>query len=199
LLNENEIQIARDHIASYLNKNDLVNFATINSEYNNILSKRLAYEKEKYNYDKYLKHNIMVTIMYNKDRERHYLRRQYYKCCLICGREIGHPYMSDSIVFCFICQYRVSENIKKKLESYYFNTCDCIMREVRMMILNNVDETKINEMFTLETRFNFNHDEGGQCLENLYSFYAPKVIRVDEHDYDEDEYEYDEDDEDDEE
>jgi hypothetical protein len=49
LLNENEIQIARDHIASYLNKNDLLNYAMVNSEYNNILSKRLAYEKEKYN------------------------------------------------------------------------------------------------------------------------------------------------------
>jgi hypothetical protein len=86
LLNENEIQIAKaeivNHIASYLNKNDLVNFAMVNGEYNNILSKRVAYEREKYNYDKYLKHNIMVTLMYIMV----YTRFQYdnYKYILTC-------------------------------------------------------------------------------------------------------------------
>jgi hypothetical protein len=47
LLNEDEKQIARDHIASYLNKRDLVNYAMANSEYNSLLSKRVANEKEK--------------------------------------------------------------------------------------------------------------------------------------------------------
>jgi hypothetical protein len=76
-----------DHIASYLNKNDLVNFATANSEYNNILSKRVAYEKEKYNFDRYINHNRMVTLMYIRDRDRQYYMRKYYKRCIICGRE----------------------------------------------------------------------------------------------------------------
>jgi Ran GTPase-activating protein (RanGAP) involved in mRNA processing and transport len=49
-----------------------------------------------------------------------------------------------------------------------------------MMILNNADESKINEMFTLETRFNFNHDKDKPCLALLYSFYSPKVIKIGE-------------------
>jgi hypothetical protein len=169
-----------DHIASYLNKNDLVNYATVNSEYNNILSKRVAYEKEKYNYDRYINHNRMVTLMYIRDRERQYYMRKYYKRCIICGREVSYVLMGENFVFCFKCQYKVSEDIKEILDSYNRNTCDCIMREVRMMILNNVDESKINEMFTLETRSNFNHDKDKPCLALLYSFYSPKVIKIGE-------------------
>jgi len=170
-----------DHIASYLNKNDLVNFATVNSEYNNILSKRVAYEKEKYNYDRYINHNRLVSLMFSEDMDRGCYRRQYYKRCIICGREVSYAYGGDNIVFCFNCQYKISEDIEEKIEQRYnFYTCDCIMREVRMMILNNADESKINEMFTLETRFNFNHDKDKPCLALLYSFYSPKVIKIGE-------------------
>jgi len=173
-----------DHIANYLNKSDLVNYAMSNSEYNNLLSKRVAYEKEKMKFDKYINHNRLVTQMYINDKQRQCHKQcQYYKCCIICGREVRNVTMTNTIVLCCGCNYRLSENIKEKIVmEYERNTCDCIMREIRMMILNNVDESTINEMFTLETRPNFNHDEGKLCLDVLYSLYSPCVIKFDEDD-----------------
>jgi hypothetical protein len=58
-----------DHIASYLR----------------------AYEKEKYKFDEYVNHNRLATRMYikNEKRDQHQHRTiQYYKRCVLCGREL---------------------------------------------------------------------------------------------------------------
>jgi len=155
-----------DEIAKYLNKRDLVNFAMTNKQHNEILSKRLEYEKEKYKFDEYHEYNRFILVTNYRYKRENIRFRGIFKC-IICG---CHTINNIDIWLCEDCRRYIDiklnhdKDLLKKIIYYECFLCICIMREVRMMLLHSKD---IRNIINNETISKFKHDEGRNCLMKL--------------------------------
>jgi hypothetical protein len=155
-----------DEIAKYLNKRDLVNFAITNKQHNEILSNRLEYEKEKYKFDEYHEYNRFILVTNYRYKRENIRFRDIFKC-IICG---CHTIDNPDIWLCEDCRRYIDRKLNhdrdllKKIIYYECFLCVCIMREVRMMLLQCKD---IRNIINNETISKFKDDEVRYCLMKL--------------------------------